>query len=151
MTHIERNDNRIVPKPGRTPTVFRCAASNAKSVFLAGDFNGWSDYATPVQRSPDGFWTVAIALPPGRYEFKFVVDGHWCNGDGGDGPWCNGSGGDGPYDGRDNCLANPFGSMNRVINVGQEDENPEFQLGAIGTEVTSRSGQRPSDSTPVSS
>ena len=128
MTHIERNDNRIVPKPGRTPTVFRCATSNAKSVFLAGDFNGWSDYATPLQRSPDGFWTVAIALPPGRHEFKFVVDGHWCNG-GGD---------DGPYDGRDNCLANPFGSMNGVIEVGEQAETPEFQLGAIGTEVMGR-------------
>ena len=133
MTRIERNDNRIVPKPGRTPTVFRCAAPDAKSVFLAGDFNGWSDYATPVQRSPDGFWTVVIALPPGRYEFKFVVDGHWCNG----------AGGDAPYDGRDNCLANPFGSMNRVIDVGQEDETPEFQLGAIGTEVIGSRSNRP--------
>jgi hypothetical protein len=100
-------------------------ASNAKSVFLAGDFNCWSDYATPLHRSPDGFWTVAIALPPGRYEFKFVVDGHWCNE----------AGSDGPYDGRDGCLANPFGSMNRVIHVGHEGERPAFELGAIGTEV----------------
>lgn len=128
MKFMEENDTRIIPKPGCTPAVFRCAAPHAKSVFLAGDFNGWSDYASPVEKSPDGFWTVALALPPGRYEFKFIVDGHWFHD----------AGTDDPYDGRDNCSANAFGTMNHVIEVGKEVETPDFQLGAIGTEIMRR-------------
>lgn len=124
------NDSRITPKPGRTPTVFRCAAVHANSVFLAGDFNGWSDYATPARRSPDGFWTVALALHPGRYQFKFVVDGQWYHE----------ADADSPYDGRDDCVANPFGTMNRVVEVGQEPEVPRFQTGAIGTELVGWAG-----------
>lgn len=48
----------------------------AVSVHLAGDFNGWSEDAEPM-RDPDGdgVWTVVVDLTPGRYEYKFVVDG----------------------------------------------------------------------------
>jgi len=122
MTFMD--ETRFTSKPGCVATVFRCAAPNAKAVFLAGDFNGWSDYASPVQKSADGFWTVALALLPGRYEFKFIVDGQWVHE----------AGSDGPYDGRAHSLANPFGTMNRVIDVQLPTEPLAFELGAVGTE-----------------
>jgi 1,4-alpha-glucan branching enzyme len=49
----------------------------AKQVSLSGDFNGWSPDATPMRRGPSGHWETTLALAPGRYEYKFVVDGNW--------------------------------------------------------------------------
>jgi len=50
--------------------------AGAQSVSLAGDFNGWSPAATPLQPAEvDGLWSVSLALTPGRHEYAFVVDG----------------------------------------------------------------------------
>ena len=48
----------------------------AKQVALGGDFNQWAADATPMQRQAGGQWEIAVGLAPGRYEYKFVVDGH---------------------------------------------------------------------------
>jgi len=50
---------------------------HAKQAALSGDFNGWAADATPMKRQDDGHWEAVIALAPGRYEYKFVVDGQW--------------------------------------------------------------------------
>ncbi len=48
----------------------------AKRVNLAGSFNGWSAQAEPLTGpDADGFWTVTTVLGPGRYQYKFVLDG----------------------------------------------------------------------------
>jgi hypothetical protein len=47
----------------------------AKTVSVAGDFNGWSPTRTPLEPSSGGAWTVTIPLEPGRYEYMFVVNG----------------------------------------------------------------------------
>lgn len=47
----------------------------AASVSLAGLFNNWSMNATPLTMDEDGVWRVVIALPPGKHEYKFVVNG----------------------------------------------------------------------------
>jgi 1,4-alpha-glucan branching enzyme len=58
---------------------FSCRAPKAKAVFVAGTFNDWKPDAAPMHNHlPKGKWTVTLPLPPGRYEFKFVVDGQWC-------------------------------------------------------------------------
>jgi hypothetical protein len=49
----------------------------AKQVSLCGDFNGWATDATPMKRHDGGHWETTVALAPGRYEYKFVVDGEW--------------------------------------------------------------------------
>jgi hypothetical protein len=48
----------------------------ARSVALAGDFNGW-DPERHVLRDPDGdgVWTGAFDLPAGLHKYMFVVDG----------------------------------------------------------------------------
>src|ERR1019366_667711 len=50
---------------------------DAKGVSLCGDFNGWSPSATPMKRHEDGHWEATVALAPGRYQYKFIVDGEW--------------------------------------------------------------------------
>lgn len=48
----------------------------AGSVSVVGAFNDWNAGANPMQRVDDG-WRATMALAPGRYAYKFVVDGSW--------------------------------------------------------------------------
>jgi len=48
---------------------------SAGSVSLAGDFNNWNMNAEPLTQGDDGVWRVVVALDPGTYEYKFVVNG----------------------------------------------------------------------------
>lgn len=50
----------------------------AKTVQVVGTFNDW-DPATGKMQKVKGQWRKRINLQPGRYEYKFVVDGQWCN------------------------------------------------------------------------
>ena len=88
-------------------TRFECHTSAARAVFLAGTFNGWDPTATPMIKDANGNWDIAVALAPGRHEFKFVVDGVWCCE-----PGC-----EGPHHGCPKCVSNSFGTMNRLIEV----------------------------------
>jgi 1,4-alpha-glucan branching enzyme len=51
---------------------------NAREVVLTGSFNGWDEHAIKMKYGPNG-WYLAGELPPGRYEYKFIADGHWLN------------------------------------------------------------------------
>ena len=50
---------------------------DAKQVYLAGEFNEWSTTSLPMRKEKDGTWWIVIKLSPGKYEYKFVVDGQW--------------------------------------------------------------------------
>ena len=56
---------------------FVCIAPKAREVFLGGEFNNWSKTATPMSRATDGKWRTALQLKPGRYPYKYIVDGVW--------------------------------------------------------------------------
>jgi serine protease AprX len=59
---------------GRLLFVFHDA--DAKSVSVAGNFNGWNRLATPLKRDVSGLWTTEILAPrAGRFEYKFIVNG----------------------------------------------------------------------------
>lgn len=58
-------------------TTFRLAGfENSKIVTLAGTFNNWNQAATICGRE-NNVWVCRIDLAPGRYTYKFVVDGTW--------------------------------------------------------------------------
>ena len=48
---------------------------NARQVFIVGSFNNWQPLATPLRNCGGNRWLLEIALEPGRYEYRFVVDG----------------------------------------------------------------------------
>jgi len=55
---------------------FEVEAPDARRVALAGSFNEWSDSSIVFTRgSASGVWAVTVALPPGRYQYLFVIDG----------------------------------------------------------------------------
>ena len=56
--------------------VFTVEALSAARVQLVGDFNGWTAEGNEMER--DGrFWRKLLNLLPGRYSYRFVVDGNW--------------------------------------------------------------------------
>jgi chromosome partitioning protein len=59
---------------------FRDDAAN--DVRIAGDFNGWMpDRDVQSEVADDGgirVWRKHLRLPPGTYEYRYVVDGEWC-------------------------------------------------------------------------
>src|SRR3989304_1409940 len=62
--------------PAATPGPRRPAL--AREVAVAGDFNAWKPATARMRRGQGGVWTVELPLAPGRrYEYMFVVDGHW--------------------------------------------------------------------------
>ena len=54
---------------------FCCSAPGAKSVFLVGDFNDWNSTSHPLEPWRGGWWSLHVALTPGRHYYRFLVDG----------------------------------------------------------------------------
>ena len=57
---------------------FAANFGQARRVQIAGDFNNWSPVSTPLS-SVEGRWVAKLPLSPGRYKYRFVVDGQWTN------------------------------------------------------------------------
>ncbi len=73
-------------------------STEARSVGIAGSFNDWQP--GPLQRDGSGRWSIELILPPGDYEYLFVVDDCWLTD-----PGC-----------AEDC-PNPFGGKNSVLRV----------------------------------
>lgn len=48
----------------------------SRNVFLSGSFNTWSTSQTLMQPCDSG-WIVSINLRPGKYSYKYILDGRW--------------------------------------------------------------------------
>jgi chromosome partitioning protein len=75
-----RADVAGLPLPSREVVVhFR--DDRAHDVRIAGDFNGWvpDKGVRSLIESQGGLrvWTKILQLPPGRYQYRYVVDGEW--------------------------------------------------------------------------
>ena len=71
-----------VPKAQKAPkgkTVqFTLATEPGSEVFVAGSFNSWNPAQHRLCNNPDnGVFKLALTLPPGRHEYKFIVNGEW--------------------------------------------------------------------------
>jgi len=90
----------MAKKSSKKEVEFGFYAPKAKSVALGGDFNNWNPKTTIAKPSKDGNWKVKLNLAPGKYQYKFLVDGQWQNDQ-----KCSG------------CVPNSFGTLNCVIDV----------------------------------
>jgi 1,4-alpha-glucan branching enzyme len=82
------------------PIEFKLYAPQAKRVNLAGTFNNWNTKLVSAKKDSRGNWTAKVNLKPGRYEYKFLVDGSWLTD-----PHCTA------------CVPNSFGTQNCVVEV----------------------------------
>ncbi len=57
---------------------FTIEAPDAEHVHLAGDFNNWTLDGSAMEPM-GGVWKKVVKLPPGRYRYRYVVDGRWQN------------------------------------------------------------------------
>lgn len=64
-------------KDGLVPVEFSYYAPEAKNVELAGDFAEWKQGKVKLENAGGGNWKLKLSLPPGRYQYQFVVDGVW--------------------------------------------------------------------------
>ena len=79
---------------------FEYFAPEAKQVYLAGTFNNWNTGTTALRKEKSGRWQIEMALQPGKYEYRYLVDGSWQN------------------DQRPvGCVKNSFGGSNCVLEV----------------------------------
>lgn len=55
--------------------------TDAKSLVLVGDFNGWEETATPMKKAKDGSFSVTVEMESGfEQQFRYIADGKiWLN------------------------------------------------------------------------
>lgn len=59
-------------------TLFVAHCPEAKSVSLAGEFNGWSPETNRMEATEEpGTFRALLRMQPGRYRYRLVVDGRW--------------------------------------------------------------------------
>jgi len=61
--------------------LFQLDSPSAKSVFAAGEFNGWEylpsgHRAIPLKKDEAGIWRASVDIPSGRYQYKYVLDSY---------------------------------------------------------------------------
>lgn len=57
---------------------FVLKASGAQEVHLVGDFNNWRISTNSLLwQKEEGVWQKRMHLEPGKYRYKFVIDGQW--------------------------------------------------------------------------
>jgi hypothetical protein len=65
-----------VTAPVQAVTRFVLVAPGASTVHLTGDFIGWSPEGIALEDPRGtGVWTADVPLPPGVYQYTFVLDG----------------------------------------------------------------------------
>ncbi len=79
QTEVTLPASSTEPTPREIVVRFRDA--NANDVRIAGDFNGWvPDKGVRALIESEGqtrVWTKILRLPPGTYQYRYVVDGEW--------------------------------------------------------------------------
>jgi len=70
--------NTIVQLSGDRLRFFLPGNKKAEKVFLSGSFNAWSTMQTPMMICDSG-WTATLKLKPGKYSYKYIIDGKWTN------------------------------------------------------------------------
>lgn len=75
-------------------------APEAQKVQVLGDFNRWDQDSGHMIKGRDQKWRLTLELQPGRYEYRFLVDGYWENDQA-------------PVE----CIPNAFGTWNCVLKV----------------------------------
>ena len=97
---VQRAVPQKVKAKSATKVEFEFFAPSAVKVAVVGNFNQWNCEKDLMKSDGTGRWKIALALPAGRYEYRYSVDGIWQN------------------DQRPvECIPNAFGSWNCVVEV----------------------------------
>ena len=108
MAKTKKQRNHVSdPNPAGQKTVeveFVLDIGEVDHAYVCGDFNNWQPTSLRMIGNPAaGLWEKRLALPPGRYEYKFFVDGTWLH----------------DPDAAQN-VPNIYGTLNSVVEVQQK-------------------------------
>lgn len=97
----EQPTETLGPRPVRNGILFSLDAPNVASLKLVGDFNNWTpDHHSKLEKNDEGNWEKILPLTPGKYHYKFIVDGEWRE-----------------DPGNPNYIVNDFGGIDSVVEV----------------------------------
>ncbi|MBM4422912.1 MAG: glycoside hydrolase [Chloroflexi bacterium] len=90
------------------------ALEGVTQLHLVGEFNDWSETATPMQKADDGSWSAKLTLEGNReYQYRYLADnGQWHN------DWA-----------ADAYVRNEFGADNSVVSL-IAGESPRKKIAA---------------------
>jgi len=80
-----------------------------REVAVAGEFSQWQPWK--MDGLKDGVHFIKLSLPPGRYQYKYVVDGNWL------------------HDSEGACESDGQGNVNNVLSVKSEEVNIDSEDG----------------------
>ncbi|HCE46299.1 MAG TPA: photosystem reaction center subunit H [Lentisphaeria bacterium] len=98
----ERKLLEHLSKPEGAWVTFKIHAPKNAKVYVAGTFNSWDPSSIRLERDSHGTYATTVLIPAGRIEYKFIVNGVWCNA-----PECK------------DLVPNGFGTTNSVMTIGQ--------------------------------
>lgn len=74
-----KTQKKLTRPTEKTMATLRLEAPQAEQVSVAGSFNQWDPQANLLDRDKDGSWKCTLIIDPGEYEYRFFVDGEWCD------------------------------------------------------------------------
>ena len=99
---ISKSNGRKDSTKSAIKTPFSYFAPQANSIKVVGNFNDWTpSEISQMKQDSDGMWSTVIQLPPGTYQYKFIIDNEWVE------DYSN-----------PNSVESPLGGKNSVIQVG---------------------------------
>lgn len=90
--------SRTAERPSQKLIELALKMPDAQSVAVAGTFNNWDVKGIPMRKDALGGWRATVMVPPGRHEYRFVVDGQWVS-----------------DPNAKECVKNTFGTTNSVL------------------------------------
>ena len=103
---------------------FSLENTDANEDFLMGGLNEWNSKTHPMKNDGNGTWFRDVAIPPGKYEYKFLVDGQW------------------KEDPQNEQLSlNFYGTYNNIINVTTNNKGSESFFKRLHKWVISLNGK----------
>lgn len=95
-------ESEKVAAPSDRLKEFMVKVAGAKEVHLVGDFNHWQiGQDSLLWQKEEGLWQKRLSLEPGRYRYKFVIDGEWTT-----------------DPSNDRLEPNPYGGVDSVLEIG---------------------------------
>jgi len=92
----------LLPDEEGNTRFFLPGHEDADKVVLSGSFNGWNERKLRMKPTDNG-WALTINLPPGRHEYKFIVDGYWME-----------------DPNNPNTVSNQYHTLNSVLDISKE-------------------------------
>ncbi len=77
MSTTKKKEKGYDVKKTQPLITFALAAPKAGKVALTGSFNSWDKSGMSLKKDKSGTWKTDLNLKPGKYEYKFIVDGQW--------------------------------------------------------------------------